>query len=180
APAKALTSQVVAGDRRLKHISLLGGDADPFCERPVFELDLEVEVLGARFHFTSNAQALLELARQAFADLPPHWLGPFAPDYHVRLRLAQTGTPVRGPPPLELCSGGGMLCGIIDAQNFAVICPAQRGALISISDGMLEHPYHARYELIELAAYTLAARSQALVPLHAACVGRDGRGVLLI
>jgi energy-coupling factor transporter ATP-binding protein EcfA2 len=37
-----------------------------------------------------------------------------------------------------------------------------------------------RYELIEFAAVTLAARVQRLVPLHAACVGRRDRGLLLL
>jgi hypothetical protein len=45
---------------------------------------------------------------------------------------------------------------------------------------MLRFPYHTRYELIEFAVFTLAARAQALVPLHAACVGAGGRGLLLI
>jgi hypothetical protein len=45
---------------------------------------------------------------------------------------------------------------------------------------MLERPYYPRYELIELAFLTLAARVQALVPLHAACVGANGSCVLLI
>jgi serine kinase of HPr protein (carbohydrate metabolism regulator) len=45
---------------------------------------------------------------------------------------------------------------------------------------MLRHAYHARYELIEFAVYVLAARTQGLVPLHAAAVGPRGRGVLLM
>jgi hypothetical protein len=45
---------------------------------------------------------------------------------------------------------------------------------------MLRFPYHARYELIEFAVFTLAARAQGLVPLHAACVGEEGRGLLLM
>lgn len=45
---------------------------------------------------------------------------------------------------------------------------------------MLRFPYHTRYELIEFAVLTLAARVQRLVPLHGACVGRAGRGVLLL
>ena len=49
-----------------------------------------------------------------------------------------------------------------------------------MSPGMLRYPYHARYELIELAMVTLASRAQSLVPLHAACVGVRGTGLLLI
>jgi len=45
---------------------------------------------------------------------------------------------------------------------------------------MQRFPYHTRYELIEFAVYTLAARVQSLVPLHAACVGNNRRGLLLL
>jgi hypothetical protein len=45
---------------------------------------------------------------------------------------------------------------------------------------MLGHPYHLRYELIEFAVFTLATRGLGLVPLHGACVGRQGRGILLL
>ncbi len=53
-------------------------------------------------------------------------------------------------------------------------------ALICVSNAMLRHRYHARYELVELVFLTLAARAQSLVPLHAACVGANGKGVLLM
>ena len=45
---------------------------------------------------------------------------------------------------------------------------------------MLRFPYHTRYELIEFAVFMLATRTQGLVPLHAACVGRGGHGILLM
>jgi len=48
------------------------------------------------------------------------------------------------------------------------------------SADMLKCPYHLRYELIEFAVFVLATRAQGLVPLHGACVGRQGRGVLLL
>jgi hypothetical protein len=44
----------------------------------------------------------------------------------------------------------------------------------------MRYPYHIRYELLEFAVYVLAARVQQLVPLHAACVGRQGEGILLM
>src|SRR6202042_2166135 len=47
-------------------------------------------------------------------------------------------------------------------------------------EDMLENPYHLRYELLEFAVFVLAARALGLVPLHAACVGRHGRGILLL
>jgi len=45
---------------------------------------------------------------------------------------------------------------------------------------MLQHAYYLRCELIEFAVFILAARGVGLVPLHAACVGRHDRGVLLL
>ena len=57
---------------------------------------------------------------------------------------------------------------------------ARRGALVAVSAAHLKFAYHVRYELLEFAVYLLAARTQALVPLHAACVGHEGRGALLL
>jgi ABC-type cobalamin/Fe3+-siderophores transport system ATPase subunit len=69
---------------------------------------------------------------------------------------------------------------MMDAANFSIVAPAQHAALVSISSSMLAHPYHARYELLEFATYTLAARAQQLVSMHAGCVGLNGCGVVLI
>ena len=45
---------------------------------------------------------------------------------------------------------------------------------------MMRFPYHTRYELLEFAVFTLASRAQRLVPLHAACIGLGGKGILLM
>jgi hypothetical protein len=79
-----------------------------------------------------------------------------------------------------MLSGGGLLGGAPATSNFVVMAPGDRSALVAVSPPMLRFPYHSRYELVEFAVFTLAARAQALVPLHAACVGRGGRGLLLI
>jgi hypothetical protein len=68
----------------------------------------------------------------------------------------------------------------MDACNYVVLAPEQRRALVVASQDLLERPYHLRYELIEFAVFVLAARGMGLVPLHGACVGRAGRGVLLL
>ena len=51
---------------------------------------------------------------------------------------------------------------------------------MTFSPGLLDWPYHARYELLEFAVFTLAYRGAGLIPIHAACVGRAGRGLLLV
>jgi hypothetical protein len=61
-----------------------------------------------------------------------------------------------------------------------VLSPKERAGLVCVSEEMLRFPYHLRYEVIEFAVFTLACRAQGLVPLHAACVGIDGTGILLM
>jgi len=106
------------------------------------------------------------------------------PRLRVSLQL-MSGGPQRSrrgrePPPLSMISGGGFLGGATHGSNFVVLSPQERSALVGISPQMLRFPYHTRYELIEFAVFALAARVQGLVSLHAACVGRGGRGVLMM
>ena len=56
----------------------------------------------------------------------------------------------------------------------------RRAALIVVPHELLRYAYHVRCELLEFAVYVLAARVQRLVPLHAACVGRGDRGILVV
>ena len=81
---------------------------------------------------------------------------------------------------MRMHAGAGLLCGTMDSCNFAVVSPTQGTALVVVCAEMLRHPYHTRYELIEFALYTLASRAQQLVSLHAASVGRNDHGLLLI
>jgi hypothetical protein len=60
------------------------------------------------------------------------------------------------------------------------LTPQQRSALVVVSQDMLGFQYHIRYEMLEFAVYVLASRVLGLVPLHAACVGRGGQGILLL
>jgi hypothetical protein len=156
---------------------------DPFHERSPMPCRARFQILGYRFDFESNSAQLLRLVSSAYADLPRHRLSPPAAPFRIRLWLADQDRLNAGkqPPALRTHSGPGeLLCGIMDAANFALLSPHERTALIVVSPDMLRHPYHVRYELIEFAVFTLASRAQGLVPLHAACVGRSGRGLLVM
>ncbi len=78
-----------------------------------------------------------------------------------------------------MLSGAGLLCGTTSSSDFAVLSGDHRSGLVVVSRDRLRFPYHTRYELIEFAVFTLAARAQGLMPLHGACVGHEGRGLLL-
>lgn len=155
---------------------------DPFAERTRVRAAVSRQLLGGRFHFESSSAELLSLVHWAYADLPEHAFTRQAPQFTVRLVLNgkashQSRT---GPAPLTLMGGAGVLGGVSGCASFVALAPKAAGALVAVSGAMLRHPYHARYELLEFAVFTLAARAQQLTPLHAACVSLHDRGALLM
>ena len=158
--------------------------ADPFGERSPMVAREHIQLLGGRFQFESNSPQLLRLVDLAYTGLPRHHLSAIAPHLTVRLLLCPSEQPRprrrSEPPPLSMLSVPGCLGGATDSSNFVVLSPAERTALVVLARQMLRFPYHTRYEFIEFAVFTLASRCQGLVSLHAACVGRAGRGVLLM
>ena len=158
--------------------------ADPFGERSQTIAQEHFQLLGGRFQFESDSPQLLRLVDSAYLGLPPHRLSTVAPRLRVRLLLnaPEHPRPRRGsePPPLSMLSGAGYLGGATNSSSFVVLSPSEKTALVVLSRQMLRFPHHTRYEYIEFAAFTLASRCQELVSLHAACVGRGGRGILLM
>lgn len=160
--------------------------ADPFREMRTAVFRERVQLLGGQFCFETDSSRLLRIVRLAYAKLPAHRLGAGAPGLLVRLALtcagrAQPSIQVESEPPLvSPMAGGGILCAALQTANFVAVTPQQRSALVVVSRDMLRFPYHIRYEMLEFAVYVLASRVQGLVPLHAACVGRGGCGILLL
>ena len=155
---------------------------DPFAELPARLMHRRFALLGGAFDFTSDSAQLLRLVERAYDRLPAHRFPGARPRFEVRLALQRGGSSMKGrePPPLRTQGGAGMLCGAMDAWNFAALNPQAGSGLVAMSREMLRFPYHARYELIEFAVFTLASRAQGLVPLHAACIGTGDRGLLLV
>ena len=156
--------------------------ADPFAERRRRLRRVTMRILGAHFVFESESAELMGLVGSAYAGLPRHTLSARVPRLTVRLVLGgDAGSRGRGEPePLEMCSGAGFLCGASPGTSMTTVCPEQRAALVVVARELLEFPYHVRYEIIEFAVFTLAARVLGFMPLHAACVGSGGRGLLLL
>ena len=155
---------------------------DPFLERERLQLHAPLQLLGGSFRFQSSNTQLLRLVDWAFAGLPAHQFSGRSPQFTVRLvlnRVPRANARLE-PPNLTLVGGAGLLGGVAGSSNFVAVSPAQGSALVAVSRSMLRFPYHTRYELIEFAVFTLAARAQELIPLHAACVSRGERGVLLM
>jgi hypothetical protein len=141
------------------------------------------QLLGGRFHFESASAELLSLVQWAYGDLPEHKLSGRSPQLNVRLVLNEAAArtrPRREPPELNLLGGAGFLGAVAGPSSFVALSPDKGRALVAVSREWLRYPYHARYELIEFAVFTLASRAQQLIPLHAACVSLNDRGVLLM
>jgi hypothetical protein len=158
--------------------------ADPFGERLSLQRLPPMDLLGARFLFESRSIEMLGLANLAFGALPPHRLSARPPRLKVTLLVRSADLKTRRttvePPPLHMQSGAGYLIGATQSSNFVCLSPTERTGIVAVAEPMLRFPYHTRYELIEFAAFTLAARCQGLISLHAACVSRQGRGILLM
>jgi hypothetical protein len=170
--------------RNKGRLTLAAPPPDPFGERKRAAFRERLQLLGGQFEFETNNRRLQRIVRAAYAGLPPHRLARTAPAFKVRLvatpaRRARAG-PRGEPPPVRSLAGAGILCGAVDSASFVAVTAHQRAALLVVSQHALRYPYHVRYELLEFAVYVLAARVQRLVPLHAACVGRSGEGVLFI
>jgi hypothetical protein len=156
---------------------------DPFGENRRTTWCERLQLLGGRFDFETDSRALLQIVRAAYQRLPAHRFAGVTPSFCVRLLLTVSRAAARHaaePPPIRPLAGAGILCGAMDGANFVALTPQQGSALIVVAKEMLRYPYHIRYELLEFAVYVLAARAQGLVPLHAGCLGQDGRGLLLI
>lgn len=170
--------------RARTRLTLAAPPPDPFGEHRRAAFRARLQLLGGRFDFETDSARLLRIVRTAYAGLPHHKLSSPVPRLRVKLVLTARALPARRPmgepPPVRPLSGAGMLCGALGSASFVGLSAPQRAALIVVSQDLLRHAYHVRYELLEFAVYVLAARVQGLVPLHGACVGRAGRGILLV
>jgi hypothetical protein len=156
--------------------------ADPFHERRSAVARERMRLLGCDFEFETDSPELRAIVAAAYAGLPAHKVTPNTPRIRIRLLLAPggRGTVSRGIPRIDMFSGADFLGAATGASDFVVLSAAQRTGLIHVSGRLLRSPYHVRYELLEFAVFTLATRVMGLAGLHAACVGRGGRGVLLM
>jgi hypothetical protein len=156
--------------------------ADPFQEGRPSRPHGRLRLLGCDFEFESDSPELRRIVDWAYADLPRHKLSAAVP--RLRITLMHAPRPRKASrgeiPRIEMLSGADFLGATTSSSDFVVLSPAQRTGLIMVSRDMLRSAYHVRYELLEFAVFTLATRVQELVGLHAACIGRGRRGLLLM
>lgn len=143
---------------------------------------MRIRLLGCDFEFDCDSAGLQRIVAAAYANLPRHKLSAVVPQVRIHLMLApRAGKQSQGEVArIEMFSGADFLGATTSTSDFVVLSAQRRTGLIVASEKMLQSAYHVRYELLEFSVFTLAARVQGLISLHSACVGRRGRGLLLM
>jgi hypothetical protein len=130
--------------------------------------------LGFAFEIVTNSQAVLDAAGESWRHCRPRDAGPV-----LQLRIGVTPGVSGTCPPAPVARGQQHLISFIaDAQNHA-ICDLNTGfAFAWLTEDALQNHSYARYHFLEAVALVLISTTHA-TPIHAACVSRYGRGMLL-
>jgi hypothetical protein len=143
-----------------------------------------LNVLGVPIQFASNVGWLVQQAQQAFAGLPS-LVASNALDSRSAPSVRMIGhddlPPSRfdePPPPMLYGDEHAYVSAMTPCDASYVNLSAGR-ALITVSPALARFPYHVRYELIEFAAYRLAAHRLGAIGMHAGCVARGASSLLV-
>ena len=149
-------------------------DMDPLlCKMPlpyravVYPLGFAVEVI-------TNEEAVLAIVNDCWGGLRQLHKNPLL---QIRIVVSEGGS--EGCPPAPVLRAQHNLLAIVaDAHNHAV-CDHKHGlSLIWLNYAALQHPKYLCYHFIETASCSLIQPSY-VTGLHAACISRDGHGMLL-
>jgi hypothetical protein len=130
--------------------------------------------LGFAFEIVTNSQAILDAAGESWRHTLPGDGGP-----PLQLRIGVTAGISGICPPAPVARGQQHLVSLVaDAQNQA-ICDLNSGFAFGwLTEDALQNRSYARYHFLEAVALILISTSYA-TPIHAACISRHGRGMLL-
>jgi hypothetical protein len=145
---------------------------DPFLRETPLQLQCIYYPLGFPLHLQTNCPDVLMAAREIWGDRLQAFDKP-------PLRLRVIVSPGEGHAAEPVYRGQEHLMSIIaDDENFAVCDHTRNFAFCRLSAGTArDRPFAGYFFLEAIGNYSLTQLY--LTPIHAACVSRDGRGVLL-
>jgi hypothetical protein len=130
--------------------------------------------LGFAVEITTNDQAILDAAGESWSYLPQRHA---CPTLRIRIRVVD-GSGKECPRAPVVRTQQHIVSMVADADHQA-ICDLEAGvAVVWLSRASLEYRSYLRYHFLEAIALVLISTSYATA-IHAACVSRDGHGVLL-
>jgi hypothetical protein len=132
--------------------------------------------LGYPVRVLSNSPRILEAAEQSWGDFLPMFHGqPFELLFEVK---ANGGAPEALAPAPTHTVQGQLLVQVADIDNFFIADMKQGRAIGRVTPTTAGCSRYLRYHFLEGAVLSLIATMRA-VPVHAACVRVNGKGVLL-
>ena len=128
--------------------------------------------LGFPLIVSTNSVAALEAARVEWRAWTPVYA---EPPIVLNFEVSEGDEP---PPPAEFHAHRHLFAFVSDAKNLAVCDTQARSGTAWLTSAAVEDAAFFRYNFLEAMALELIV-SLYLTPFHAACVARDGRGMLL-
>jgi hypothetical protein len=130
--------------------------------------------LGFAFEITTNSIAVLDAAVQSWGHTKQRESGPI-----LRLRIGVTKETSQSCPPRPVARCQQNLLSMVADANNQAICDLNAGfAFAWLTEDTVRYASYIRYHFLEAVALILISTSYA-TPIHAACVSRYGRGLLL-
>lgn len=130
--------------------------------------------LGFAVEIATNAQAILDLAEESWGHFRQSYT---RPTLQFRITVTEGGSS-ECPPAPSVRAQQYLLAIVADSQNQA-LCDLKVGVASAwLSYSALHHRSYLRYHFIEAVALLLLSTSY-VTAIHAACVSRHGRGMLL-
>jgi len=130
--------------------------------------------LGFAVEIITNEQSVLVAANDSWGSLRPRQINSM-----MQIRISVSAGGGSECPPTPVSRANRYLFSIVaDADNQAIFDLKAGFASVWLNQAAIRHSLYLRYYFLEGAAYMLLC-SSAATALHAACVSRHGRGILL-
>ncbi len=150
-----------------------GAVVDPMGYLTPLTISATFHPLGFPVLIQTNSAGVIQAAEESWGEEPPEF-----PDSPIQLRIVVGGGPAGMPPTPVFRAQWHLLAVAADASNFAV-CDLDGGlAFCHLSEAAAQRRAWVRYHFIEAIVYT-ALTHRRLTALHAACLSRNGSGVML-
>jgi len=130
---------------------------------------------GFPVHIKTNDQGIIRAAEQSWAVFPQRFR---ESPLQMRIVVSESSTTRRPPIPV-IRAQANLLTMVADSQNFGSCDLASGFGFASLSKAAVLNRDYLRYHFIEGLVYALLD-TQHVVAVHAACVVKDGHGVLLV
>jgi hypothetical protein len=145
---------------------------DPLLRNQALPFEAVLHPVGFPLHLASNSRDVMEAATESWRE----WQPEFAVDPVEMRVLVEPEGDLAGQPRFRM--QGDLVHVVSDAHNFAVADTRTLSAAIFVSQKTAQDHTWLRWFFVESMAYLLLSQRH-LVAVHAACVARDGTGILL-